>query len=87
MANAQEWYTRATDLGVRTQGWFDVKMGSVEDKAWREYFARLGWTPRWMRNVEQTKARSYTMPVQWPAWLPVGFDEPDRSSFRPRVVA
>lgn len=68
--SAQPWFVKALQVGIKGAGWFEVKAGSEQDKAWNTYFAGLGWTPYVVRNVRQLKERSYTMPVQWPGWLP-----------------
>lgn len=64
---AGAWLKKAYDHGLRCQSWFAVKVGSEEDKKWKEYFAHQGWTPA---AVKEAGRKSYTMPVQWPSWLP-----------------
>ena len=73
--NVHSWWKKAHSVGIRGEGWFVVRVKTDEDKAWREYFAKLGWTPYVVKNAEMMKARGYTMPVQWPSWLPAGFSE------------
>jgi hypothetical protein len=73
--NEHPFWKKAHAVGIRGESWFAVKLGSPEDKAWREYFAKLGWTPWMLKQPEMLKARTYTMPVQWPGWLPAGFSE------------
>jgi hypothetical protein len=72
---AAAWFKKAYDQGVRGESWFAVKVGTEQDKAWRVYFAKLGWTPYAVNGEGMGKNRSYTMPVEWPTWLPAGFSE------------
>src|SRR5258706_5490839 len=72
---AHAWFKKAYDAGIRGDGWFAVKVGSEQDKAWRVYFAKFGWTPRAIKHAETAGEKVYTMPVEWPTWLPAGFSE------------
>ncbi len=60
------WMRAAMALGRQTGGWFAVERGSQQDNEWLAYFHRLGWTPMTVRSG----TGPYTMPQQWPSWLP-----------------
>lgn len=61
------WMRRAYDHGVRTEGWFALKVGSKEHAAWAAFFHRLGWTPSTFRTLSGDS--EWTAPCQWPEWM------------------
>jgi hypothetical protein len=67
---AHPWMKAAYQWGQQAKGWFEVTVGSEQDRQWYEYFARLGWIPSAVQ-----RAKTYTMPVQLPTWLPVEADQ------------
>ena len=68
---AAEWLKKAHDFGIRNEkGWTAIRPGSPEDKAWVSYFSHQGWTPWCVTAAHTRQIKSYTMPTQWPTWLP-----------------
>lgn len=63
------WMRAALKLGQQNQSWFLVEPGTEQYQAWTRYFQTLGWIPM---MVQETKP--VTMPVEWPQWLPTGWD-------------
>lgn len=72
------WMRTALSLGQEAQGWFTVVPATEQYEAWMTYFSDLGWMPSFM-----LEGRQVTMPVQWPQWLPVGWN-PLKKTDRPR---
>jgi hypothetical protein len=66
------WFQAAMTLGGQTRGWFAVKYGTEEHRAWLTYFAELGWTPFALKTLE--RGQSFTVPVRWPQHLPANWD-------------
>ncbi len=66
------WMRAALDLGRLNQSWAAIRHGSEEHGAWERYFKGLGWVPQVFKKMEAGDA--CTMPVQWPEWLPAGWE-------------
>jgi hypothetical protein len=63
------WFKWAQEIGAASGGWHEIKPKTPEWDAWQTYFNDLGWTPYTFKNVEFSKARSWTAPCRWPLWL------------------
>jgi hypothetical protein len=66
------WFRAAMRLGIQTGGWYEVRHGSDEHRAWLIYFAELGWTPHALKALEPRQ--SFTAPARWPQSLPANWN-------------
>jgi hypothetical protein len=58
------WLDPALDFGRLHNSFCEIKFGSPEWAAWRDYFHWLNWAPIAFRECDES--RSWTAPTRWP---------------------